>query len=275
MRKKLAIAFGVAVLVVMQSAQAALIAYEPFATGNGGYTTGNIDGQNPSVTGFSGQWTHSQYNNANISATGLSYPGIPTTGGMYVGDNSRSYRALATPFGSTTSGTYWMSYLYQSTADGGNWQAFETYTTSGTIGQDSSRRYLISNGAAGWDGGTGTGAFNVGASGVSGIIPGGAAGTDVNLFVIKMEFVAGGNDTFTVWRNPSLGSEPTTGGLAKTGDFDWAYTGIFDADTPGKVNFDEIRIGTTFVDVIPEPGSLSLLGLMGGALFLRRKLRKS
>lgn len=35
--------------------------------------------------------------------------------------------------------------------------------------------------------------------------------------------------------------------------------------------FDEIRIGTTFADVVPEPGAATLIALAGGALLVRRR----
>jgi len=240
--------------------QAELIAYEPFTTGDGAYTVGEIDNQNPTVAGFTSAWTinpgESPYSGGTVSSTGLTYPGLPTTGGMYAALNARWYRELSTPFTTATSGTYWMSYLYQSTeANGGIFQAFETYTTGANPGTDSTRTFAIVNGAEGWGGGgAGTGQFSIQADNTKLL---GAADTGVNLFVIKMEFDSSGNDTFTVWRNPDLSSEPTTGGVAWTGNLSFSYVGIFNANSSGEARFDELRIGTTFADVIggsgPEP----------------------
>jgi hypothetical protein len=256
--------------------QAALILYEPFATGDGAYTVGQIDNQNPTVTGFSGAWTlnpgQSTYSGGTVSSTGLTYAGLPTTGGAYSALNARWYRELATPFTSASSGTYWMSYLYQSTeANGGAFQAFETYTTGANPGTDSTRKFALVNGAEGWGGGgPGAGQFSLNADNTKLL---GAADTAVNLFVIKMDFVSGGNDTFTVWRNPDLGSEPATGGVSWTADLPFSYIGIFNANGTGEARFDELRIGTTFADAIgaiPEP-SAALLGGLGMLCLLRRR----
>jgi len=256
--------------------QAALILYEPFAIGDGAYTVGEIDNQNPTVAGFTSAWTinpgESPYSGGTVSSTGLTYPGLPTTGGMYAALNARWYRELSTPFTTATSGTYWMSYLYQSTeANGGTFQAFETYTTGANPGTDSTRTFAIVNGAEGWGGGgAGTGQFSVFADNTKLL---GAADTTVNLFVIKMEFNSSGSDTFTVWRNPDLNSEPTAGGVSYTGNLSFSYVGIFNANSSGEARFDELRIATTFADaigVIPEP-SAALLGGLGMLCLLRRR----
>jgi hypothetical protein len=266
------------------AARAALIAYEPFATGDGAYNVGEIDNQNPTVTGFSGAWTinagQTGYSGGTVSATGLTYPGLPTTGGMYAALNARWYRALSTPFDGTTSGTYWMSFLYQSTeANGGNFQAFELYNegakTRGDYwdypGADGTRMFAIVNGAEGWGGGgAGTGQFSILADNTKLL---GAADTAVNLFVIKMEFNSSGNDTFTAWMNPSLASEPT-GGVSYTGNLSFTYAGVFNANGSGEARLDELRIGTTFASVIPEPASIGMLGAAAVAMLLRRRFRR-
>jgi hypothetical protein len=271
---------AIALLLGGGSAQATLVAYEPFTTGAGAYTVGQIDLQNPTVTGFSGAWAlnpaESGYSGGTVTATGLTYTGLPTTGGMYQALNARWYRELATPFTTATNGTYWMSYLYQSTeANGGSFQAFEIYTTGANPGMDSTRKFAIVNGAEGWGGGgAGTGQFSIGADNTKLL---GAADTAVNLFVIKMDFSSTGNDTFTVWRNPSLGTEPTTGGVSWTTDLPFSYIGIFNANGSGTVNFDELRIATTFTDAvgfssIPEPSGILALGcLVGSGLMLRNR----
>lgn len=254
-------------------ASAAVIAHDAFATGGSGYTIGEIDNQNPTVTGFTGPWSLANTKNGGtISGTGLSYTGVSSSGGMYSALNARWYRKLATPFDNTTSGTYWMSYLYQSTeANGGSWQAFETYRDEAGVGTDAARGFHIANGAEGWSGGgVGTGQFTIGANS-SYLL--GAADTAVNLFLIRMDFVAGGNDTFTVWRNPTLGSQPTSGGVSYTGNLSFSYVGLYNDNGSGEARLDELRIGTTFADAIPEASSSLMFLCAAGLGLMRRKVR--
>ena len=95
--------------------------------------------------------------------------------------------------------------------------------------------------------------------------------------LIKLD-IAAGNDTVSVWNNPAV-ADPL--GAA---DFIWNDVNVSDVLAPftqskyqspgqsGVVYFDEIRLGTDYASVVPEPGSLAL-ALMGagGLLALRRR----
>jgi hypothetical protein len=71
------------------------------------------------------------------------------------------------------------------------------------------------------------------------------------LLVVRAEFAAG-NDTFTLYVNPSPGSpEPVTGAVKS--DLDVGSTDYLLIYSGGEFSLDEIRVGETFVSVAPGP----------------------
>ncbi|MEM1211586.1 MAG: PEP-CTERM sorting domain-containing protein [Planctomycetota bacterium] len=88
-----------------------------------------------------------------------------------------------------------------------------------------------------------------------------------------------GNDDFEIWFNPDDISSEAALGTADIQFLDGANTPNFNrfrlegGNFPTDLQFDEIRLGTTFADVvpIPEPGSLALIGLGGLVIAARRR----
>jgi len=88
-----------------------------------------------------------------------------------------------------------------------------------------------------------------------GQVPSGTS-TDVGhtaLLVVKAQFLPG-NDIFTLYTNPkpSGGSEPS-GGAVKS-DLDLGVVSKVGIYSSGAFTVDEIRIGTSYDDVVPKPG---------------------
>lgn len=280
---------GAAAMAAMSAgvaAQAGMIAYDGFET-PGMYTVGDLPGQNPAITGWTGAWKNGD-NAANSDArsgSGLTYsiagdPLAATDGDFFQKDNARAVRQLSTGYGSSFSGTVYLSFLLQDlTAGGVNWgfEAHDAGTNNPTY--NGTRKLQI-----GYDGGAGGGAGNymVRVNNSNSFAAGlGALDTAVNLFVVRFNFSTTINgDSLTIWRNPTSLTEPLVGGVTVSG-FNLAFDNIGAGhyNNAGGAVIDEFRLGQSYEDVvasaappIPEPATLGLgiLGL-GMVTMLRRR----
>jgi hypothetical protein len=112
----------------------------------------------------------------------------------------------------------------------------------------------------------------------------------VHLIVGRVDFNASGNDTFTMYVDPTdVSAEPVTPYI-QTSAFELTSFNSFRlfagttatidgvSNPPAQANFDEVRLGSTWAAVttavVPEPTTLVLAGLgaLGLALAARRKL---
>jgi len=111
-----------------------------------------------------------------------------------------------------------------------------------------------------------------------------SAGT-THLLVLKVVGQAGGNDAVSLYIDPTdLTAESgtlltVTNGLALLPDAGdkLSLVGLYGARTLGTSNsafFDEIRVGTTWGDVVPEPTSLAACPLLGIATLLMGRRRR-
>lgn len=81
----------------------------------------------------------------------------------------------------------------------------------------------------------------------------GAGDTNVNFYVVRIDFKAG-NDDVHVYRNPASSTEPPSPTLTRLNAADLSFDGIsFGAFVNGRtVSHDELRFGTTWAQVIAE-----------------------
>jgi len=133
--------------------------------------------------------------------------------------------------------------------------------------------------AVAYDGTTGTRV--VGDAGLPITVVNGGSNTDtsnqeVNLIIGEISFNTGANgaDVFNLWNAADDGSLDA-GDLTLIdtieADVDESTLNTLNLTRQVNVNYDEIRVGTELSDVlVPEPGSLALLGL-GGLCVLRRR----
>lgn len=269
---------------------AQLISSESFS----GYTVGTqvtSDTPSPTVAGYTGNWTAVDFGTVHPTTTAgsLSYGGagyaatpgnniaVPTySGAIAAGNSGRMYRLLdsTTAVTSSTVGTLYLSFLYQSGQQGGA-TVYQMLSLSHTDTSDPNTAFmagLTSNG-----GQTGN-QYNFGVNNANYTSTGVAANTGVHLFVAEFNLSAtAGGDSVTVWLDPTLGTGDPTGGITVSGqDITFDRLAISDYASTGSVGnsgaWDNIRFGTTFDAVtVPEPSTLALAGLGGLALLFRRK----
>lgn len=218
------------------------------------YSVGGLVGQNGG-TGWGGSWTAIDAGaSGGVQSGSLTYGDLVTSGNQaYVtttAGTSGFSRALGSTFSDATTNTIYLSFAF-------NWN-------SGT-------RFL---GLQLLNGGTSAIEFNKFAGQSNFGIQSGTGSTAIttgttNFVVVKIEFNASGNDTVSLYTNPSLtGGEPMT--ASSTRSFaSLSFNTIrlatgYDngSQTTAAAAFDEIRIGTTYADVvsaIPEPSSFAAL----------------
>ena len=241
------LALAVAVLVVNHPACADQLAYEGFGQSFPIYAN---DG-----SGFSGPWAQGGFNafasgyTANVGS--LSYPSLrpgvagSVSGGAFSAING-ALRNLGEPLGADNT-TVYLSFLLRpdGTLDNGIFNGFFGVTLNGSLSND----LFI-----GKPGGGATDQYVVETRGGSGQIPSGTSADVAHtaLIVLKAQFLPG-NDIFTLYTNPKPGgSEPSSGAVKS--DLDLGTVSKVGIYSSGAFTVDEIRIGTSYEDVVPKTG---------------------
>jgi hypothetical protein len=269
--------FAAAVLALAgPGARADVVTYEPF-----NYTPGTpLLGSNGG-SGFASPWAAGGFNasiftNYTVAAGSLPYPALATSGDRVTTSEQQAIsgltRSLATPLG-TPGTTDYISVLLrpEGTVGAGALGGFfglylNASTTTPNLSQDLFLgkpgifdQYDIED-----RGGTNRHLSTVTAT----------AGTTA-LLVLRMDFTAG-IDKFTLYVNPTPGAPEPTAGVVKQ-DSDVGTIAALTLYSTGAHSLDEIRIGTTYADVVPlaavpEPASLvsTLIGLTTLATWSRR-----
>ncbi len=282
---------GCAILAMATQSHAEQLFYDPFTVGDGPgkYTLGPLPGQpdDPIWSGpfFEFSWMSPllpEENSWYVQSSSLQ----PGEGGsvraVYDGitNNGRIGRYLRTEWGNNTDATYYLSCLVNfGTTEGGDggigFRAIEMWPADGTIGDDTGRSYF---GYSQW-----TGPFprEPDSARMALVTPWGYSVPEdgppsydedghTHMVVFKFELSsAAGSDTVSVFLDPLDDAgidagflplfpveEPAVPSAVISGvDFTLGAIGFsqFGGGTVDTMMFDEIRVGTTFSDVIP-PG---------------------
>jgi len=258
----------------VSSAMGTLVAYDNFnytlgTTIAAGGTLGSVE------NGFANAWKFDSTGLSGEVVSGLGFAGVESSGSALKISNGEAGKYLFRGLTDTlTSGSYYMSMLFfRDDANGGgsenwSWQLKHSSSYSSGPGGSTKATFGSTSGeqasvlVAGGSSGTGVVTYNVGST----------------VFMLaKFTISDSGSETASMkWYN--------TGDTVPTSDPTWdaTSTGEFSGGKGWRFNLpafiqsmtiDEFKMGTELVDVIPEPTSLALLGVVGGAvLFIRRKL---
>ncbi|MEM6551389.1 MAG: PEP-CTERM sorting domain-containing protein [Planctomycetota bacterium] len=273
-------------LALATNATAELIAYEGF-----NYTAPNtVDGLNGG-SGWATPWDDLNDGNGHtfdIVAPGETYPGLLSSGNAMIEDeqntasiNSSLYERQIDLTGSPdflSGGTEgWISYIVNVSGSGSHGMTFGLST--GNANQQQQLRVYRGNGTnivgSGQDVTNGWVLQIGGNADVWETADGGdGQATGQSLVLIKIESVSGA-DPVSVWINPDLSSEAALGApqmfLDTNGVSQNDLLRFSAGNFPTSVTYDEIRVGTSFASVIPEPGSLGLAGFGVAVLCFGRR----
>ena len=240
------------------------------------YSTGALSGDGPPVGAPAGQtaWTTTS-GNTQVTAGSLTYPGINSTGNkVTVAGVANNNGDISTDNLSTTvgggSGAEWVGFLINETSGGSTPGGFGVLSLSENGGIGTAFGALFNRNVYGIDNDTAD--VEQASTGI------GVSGT-THLFVAELDYTAG---TTYLFVDPSLNGTPS----AASANASLAMTSAFKASGFDEIvvaagfntaafNMDQIRVGTTFADVVPEPsvGSMMAVGLtlLAAWTFLRRR----
>lgn len=264
-----------------QTAQATLLAYDPFRIGAnpaaGEYTVGPLVNQNTTIgpaspTFFRDPWTFG-FADQQVQATSLSYLGSPSIGGS-VNGAGRTERYLRTPWDDTTVGIYYIGFqmnfgtVVGSGDNNMGYRAFEFFPPNvvpgeNRIGDIGYNQYFSNLGQLQQNAATAKMQFNLNGSQIIPSAPENYNADGItHLIVLKFELSADPNsDIVSLYLNPKSASEPEVPDNSVSG-FNFQLGSIGSASFGGGVTtvFDEIRVATTFGEAIPAlplPGDVN------------------
>ena len=235
------------IAVSSQTVLASTAAYEPFD-----YSSSLPNGTASTATGFTGNWT---CGTTPSIVTGLTYPDLPTENNSLSSTSGRQTVSLSDPL---SSGTVWISFLFNMTGNNGGNICGVYFPNGGTglfFGYGMAPN-SASQGGLGLGSMTTTGTSPQPAGNLNSSFLG-TYGTTPYLVALEIEFnTSGANDTIKVYINPT--ADAAAPGVAET------YTlNTFNVGTISGIGFqnagggfpivaDEIRVGNTYEDVVSD-----------------------
>ena len=234
-------------LALCSAASAGLTAYDGF---DYGATTGDLTGKNGG-SGWSGAYTDTG-NSTIYSTSGLTYTGLPTTGGASKtadggGATTINFRSFNTIYGDGETET-WISFLAQrnGTASTATFAGLSFYNSNG-FSSSTDAEVTFANGGTG-------GAWRIMdngpplLNGPTAVVP---ASNTTYLLVARILWGAGagGKDAVSLFVNPTLGTLPSVADASLDVDITNFDKVRIAAASAIDYTFDEIRIGDSYADV--------------------------
>ncbi len=243
------------------SLSAALSVYEPF-----NYTAATTLATQNGGTGFSGAWSAAT-GTSTVSAPGLAYSGLTVVGNRATTTAAATTqtRSLSASLGGST-GTTYFSFLLRPDA-----ATTAANAEFGFIGSASS--VFVGKAASGntsnylLDTTSGSGGTQVASSTAF------ANGTAV-LMVLRADFSGAGNDTFKLYINPGNSIEPGTPDATQA-SFNVGTVSAIQFTGNLGFSFDELKIGSSYADVVPEPSTYAACIAVAGIVGMTWRRRRS
>ena len=244
---------------------APLAAASPIASDAFNYAPGSLG----TASGGSGWTTSWAGGSTNVTAPGLVGSGIGSASTNKLttnNDNTGAFRSV--PSQGTDGTTVWLSYLFSGTsttvaAGYAGVSLFNGSTETLFTGKRTNQTVL--------------GMQRSGQSSAAGDSTA-PADTSTHLLVYKIDFGAGttaGNEKVTMYVDPAPGAAPDVSPsvtLADVNNFSFDRVRI-QSGNGSNFNADEVSLGTTYADVVPEPATIGLLGLGAMATLASRRRR--
>jgi autotransporter-associated beta strand protein len=240
--------------------EASLTAYDGYSSTN--YTAGNLQGQNPTISGFSGAWSGGgsviRWGNSTYA---LNYYGIDSndTGGVIGGvtSGSRTERNFTTAIGDNNS-THYISLMMENSVVDSRYRSFELN------GFGSRNLQVGANGDFG-DSGANWGMRAIDNNSYRVLSNVAAVAGETVFAVIKLTFSTTANsDSVRLWINPTdLNSESLSTNYVELTGFNFSSNRMTKMsyaafNTASLSQWDEFRLGTTWDAVTPAPASLTV-----------------